>query len=214
MRIRYTARVALVIFAGAGLYTGLVMRLGLRIVGVPFIRQAWLLDNPGLWQLGWWLWLASLFCWMLLLIMLAWHFLPAHRVSAMIQTGLMILAAGLTISGIMAWMAVLPVAVQQENAATFMALLDALALGLIGAGLFMGGATTSWIALDLWRANSLSRRWLVLFIAAGLCAMPSPFLLPNNAYVFIAGLALWWIGCAWLAVQPRLPNPFVEWPDA
>ena len=202
------------IFVVAGLYTALIMRIGLRIVGVPFIRQAWLLENPSLWQIGWWIWLLAIFCWMVLLIMLAWHLLPAHRVSAMIQSGLMLIAAVLTISGIIVWMVVLPVAIQMENAATYMALLDALALGLIGAGLMMGGIVTAWIALDLWRGGLLSRRWLALFIAAGLCAMPSPFLLPNNPYVFIAGLALWWIGCAWLATRPRMPSPFAEWVDA
>lgn len=212
MKLLFAARFSGLAFLVAGLYTLFVMRPGLRLVNGFDLRQAWVLDRALLWQLGWWLWLVAIFSWMVVLIVLHWSYLPAHRVEGMLQSGLMLIGAVLSIAGILVWMAALPaVFVQSDTVATLTPLVDALALGLLGAGLMMAGLATAWVALDLLRQKVLSRGWLFFLFVAGLCALPSPILLPNPSPLFVA-LACWIIWCGWLATRSHLPSPFVEWP--
>ncbi len=216
MNTLYAARFTLVIFLGAAVYTWLQMRPGLAAVGMEAERQAWLALHSGLWSLGWWLWLAAIFSWMWLLVALAWSYLPAHRLAAMLQSGLMVIAAVLAIAGVTVWMAVLPAAGQLGGAAvgageTLAPLVDLLAMSLVSAGCFMGGLVTSWIAWDLIRQKALTRFWLWLLVLAGLALAPAPFL-ALHPYPLAAALGFWLVSNLWLATRQRLPSPFSEWP--
>lgn len=213
MQLPFAARFAVGAILTATIYTLLVMRAGVRITGVLAPRQFWILDHPLQWQLGWWLWLVTIFSWMVLLVALSWHYLPAHRMAGMLQSGLMVIAAVLLIAGVTVWMGMLPATLTEfAEAALLTPLVDALALGLLGAGLMMGGAVTTWLVVDLMRRSVLPRAWLAPLALAGLCLLPSPFLLPNP-YLLLAAALCWLIGCGWLATRPRLPSPFVEWPE-
>jgi hypothetical protein len=214
MKLLFAARFSGLAFVVAGLYTFFLMGPGLRLASGVDLRQAWVLDNVRLWHLGWWLWLIAIFSWMVVLIGLHWSYLPAHRVEGMLQSGLMVIGAVLSIAGILVWMAVLPVIFAQGDPAEILTpLADALALGLLSAGLMMSGGATAWIALDLLRQKVLSRGWLVFPLVAGLSAFASPLLVPSPYHLFVA-LACWVAWCGWLATRPRLPSPFVEWPVA
>ena len=83
----------------------------------------------------------------------------------------------------------LSAAMMQTTATTLAPLVDALALGLIGGSALIGGAVTAWIGWDLYAHKALSRTWLC--IGAGLCALPTPLLLPFPYLLLLAALA-WW----------------------
>ncbi len=89
------------------------------------------------------------------------------------------------------WMAMLSAAMMQTTATTLAPLVDALARGLIGGSALIGGAVTAWIGWDLYAHKALSRTWLWLCIGAGLCALPTPLLLPFPYLLLLAALA-WW----------------------
>lgn len=211
MKVPYAARFTALIFVITVALTLLLLRPGLRVAGVQFPRQGWLLENPLLWQVGGWLWLVTIFGWMWLLTALAWSYLPAHRVAAMLQSGLTLIGAILAIAGVITWMSALPAAVAQPTAGPFISLVDGLALGLLGGGAFMVGIVTTWIGLELWQQRVLARPWVMLGILAGLFTIPSPFLLPWFYHLLPAALC-WSLWCLYLAVLPRLPSPFAEWP--
>ncbi len=192
---------------------------GLYLVNELSLRQSWMLDHALQWTLGCWLWLLSLFSWMVLLITLMWSYLPAHRVSGMLQSGLMIIAAVLAIAGITVWMNVLPAAFAQATSlqadlATGPApIVDALALALLGSGCLMGGATTAWIAYDLIRQRHLSVTWLLLPLTSGFCLIFASFF-QFNLYLLLTSLLCWLTWCIWLSIQRDLPSPFPTWPEA
>lgn len=211
MKIQSAARYNALLWPSVLFYTMINMLPGLRLTGVHFPRQGWIVDHVFFWTWGWWLWLLAIFGWMWLLIALAWTYLPAHRIASMLQSGLMLIAAVLAMSGVIVWMGVLPPAMAQTTATTLAPLVDALALGLIGGGAFMGGAVTAWIGLDLYQQAVLPRSWLCLCILAGLSALPAPFLLPFPYLLLVAAIC-WWLWSLYLAFQPRLPTPFAEWP--
>ena len=216
MNVPNAARFTTVAFLGAALYTWLQMRPGLDVAGVFVERQSWLLIHSGVWRLGWWLWLLAIFSWMWLLVALAWSYLPAHRMAAMLQSGLMIIAAVLAIAGVTVWMAVLPPALQMGDAAAgtgemLAPLVDMLALSLLNAGCFMGGLVTSWIAWDLSRQQVLHRFGLWLLVLGGLLLAPAPFL-ALHPYPLTAALCCWLLCTLWLSTRGRLPSPFSEWP--
>jgi len=197
------------LFAGlshlaALLVTWLILRPGLAPNAAWAGRQVWLMGHSRGWQLGWWLWLLALFAWMVLLVALLWAYLPMHRLSSMLQSGLVIIAAVLGIAGIVVWMNGLPLASRQALDPALVALLDSLALGLLASALLMGGAVTAWLALDLWWLDKLPLGWLWPGIAAGLLAVPSPFLFPWPGLLLAASLSflLW---CALLIVQRDWP---------
>lgn len=211
MKVAYAARFTALIFFVTCCITLLYLRPGLRVVGVQFPRQGWLLENPILWQIGGWLWLLTIFGWMWLLSALAWSYLPAHRLAAMLQSGLMLIGATLAIAGVITWMSVLPVAVAQGEASAYISLVDSLALGLLGGGGLMTGIVTLWLGLDLWRQRVLARPWVACCILAGLWTIPSPLLFPLFYHLLPAAL-FWWLWTLYLAFRPRLPSPFAEWP--
>lgn len=184
---------------------------GLRMVGVQFIRQGWLLENPMAWM-AWWFWLLAIFGWMWLLIALAWTYLPAHRIASVLQSGLMLIGAVLLISGVIMWMGVLPVMATQADAAAWMLLIDVIALNLLGGGCLMGGIVTTWIGVELFQIGKFSRGWTLLCIVAGLSILPSPLLLPSFIpYHLMVAVGAWWLWSIYLALQPQLPSPFPEY---
>jgi hypothetical protein len=210
MKIQVAATLSAIACLSASLYTFLVMRPGVRILGVQIQRYFWVSESSGAWALGWWLWLISIFCWMLLMVTLAWSYIPAHRVPSMLQSGLMIIAATLGIGGIVVWMNALPLAAALENAHAIAPLVDAVSLGLMGSGLFMGGIVTAWMGFDLWRLNILPFRWVLPMMVAGLSALPSPFLFPQATHL-IVGLTIWLGWCVFLATRHQFPLSFKEW---
>jgi hypothetical protein len=209
MKTPIAARFSMVILIAGLLYALTFMGPGLRIVGVSFPRQAWLAENPALWSLGLWLWLAAFFCWMWVIVSLMWAYLPAHRISSMLQSGLLIISATLAISGVVVWMAALPVVLPLQSVNELLPVVDALALGLLGAGALMGGIVTSWVAVDLIRYSPLNRVWVAMAVAAGGLAMPSPFLLPFPWHLVAAALC-WLIWVAYLSRMRRLPSAYPE----
>ena len=184
--------------------------MGYRIVGVTLPRQVWLVEHPTLWAAGNWLWMLAIFSWMLVLVALMWSYSPAHRISSMLQSGLLIIAAVLLIAGVVVWMNVLPYGAGQPNAVDLIPLIDSLALGLFGAGLFMAGVVTSWIGIDLIRLKALSREWALPAVFAGACLLPAPFLLPRFTLI-AAGLLLWLAWCLVLGTRKSMPSAYAEW---
>jgi hypothetical protein len=108
------------------------------------------------------------------------------------------------------WMNLAPLIAARPTAPDLLPLADALALSLVGAGCFMGGIVTAWIAFDLARLGALSTAWLAPGIIAGLSVAPSPFVLPRLGLLLI-GLLVWLGWCAFLATRPKMPNAFTEW---
>ena len=221
MKLRYAAVFAAVAFAAAGAYTALLLRpaLDLNRAQPVLLRGEWMLNNQATWTIGGWLWLLAIFSWMVLLVTLMWAYSPAHRVPTLLQSGLIIIGALLGISGVVAWMGLLPVALGDFDALSVEALagrgdllrlVDGLALGLIGAGLFMGGAVTAWLCIDLAQLDLLPWGWVAPGIAAGVLAVPAPFVLPSPWLPALACLSL----LAWsflLATSSEMPSAFPEW---
>lgn len=212
MKLQYAAGFTGIVFTIAALYTITLLRPGLALSSVTLNRQAWLDSSSLIWVGGWWLWLVAIFSWMLLLVTFMWSYSPAHRIATMLQSGLVIIAAVLAICGVIAWMRALPVVLADAitNPAEMAALVDALALGLLGGGLFMGGVVTAWIGFDLLRLKKLTWPWLAPGIASGLCAIPSPFVLPQPV-LLIVGLLCWIGWSAFLATRSDPPRAYTEW---
>jgi len=210
MKISYAALFSGLAFLAAALFAAFVARSGWRITGVQLPRQAWLLDNSPMWELGLWLWLVAIFSWMLLLITFMWRYTPAHRVSTMLQSGLMLIAATLAIAGIVIWMGALPRVAAHDDIRATMVLVDGLALSLLGAGCFMGGLVTAWIGIDLVALQKLTWSWTLPGVAAGLLAIPAPFVLPTPHLLIASGLS-WLLWCIFLSTRRDEPKPFAEW---
>lgn len=182
---------------------------GLHISTVLLQRKAWLLEQPALWQIHWWLWLLAIFGWMYLLVTFVWRYTPAHRISTMLQVGLMNIAALLSIIGALIWMNILPLVVSLEGSSNWVELIDAMALTLLGSGAFMGGVVTLWITLDLFTLKKLTLSWLWPGILTGLALIPSPFLLPFPFHLVFAAM-LWILWCLLLIVRGPEPKPYPE----
>lgn len=211
MKVPYSARFTTASFLSAALYTWWQLLPGLPSEGTLAARAEWLLHHGWQWQLGWWLWLVAVFSWMVLLVVLTWSYLPAHRVAGMLQAGLMVIAAVLVISGVTVWMAVLPAALAPANLTpSNVALVDGLGTSLLNAGCLMGGTVTAWLALDLFRKNLLVRPWLGFSILAGLVLVPLVFL-PLQPVLLMISLGCWMVWCLWLSTRQSLPRPFTEW---
>jgi hypothetical protein len=191
------------------LYSLLIMRPGLRIVGVSFPRQAWILENSLLWSAGLWLWLVCIAGWMWVLVSLMWAYLPAHRIASMLQSGLVVIGATLAIAGVVVWMAALPAALRLPSVNELLMLVDGLALGLLGAGALMTGLATGWVAIDLMRFSPLRRIWVAAVALTGVLMIPSPFLLPFPWHLLAAAVC-WLAWTLYLSGLRRLPSTFPE----
>lgn len=209
MKIRYAAALSGLSLLIAGLFTLMLTSDGMRMAGDVPTGLTWIDENAALWSLGIWLWLLAVFGWMALLITLAWSYLPGFRVSSMLQSGLMIIAAVLAIVALVTWMVVAPTAVSLGQVEAVTALVHPFIMGMFGAAFFMGGAVSVWIAVDLAQIETLSYAWVSPAMIAGALALPSPFLLPMPWLLVIAGSV--WVGwCAFLFTRSELPNAFAE----
>ena len=206
MKIIVAARFAGIVFVLAGLVTLLGLGPGLDPLAE---RAVWFANHGGLWALGGWLWLLAIFAWMVLLVSFLWSYSPAHRIATMLQSGLMLIAATLTIAGVLVWMNLLPSVI--ESGRELVAFVDGLAMTLCGAGLFMGGIVTAWIGMDLRRMDKLPDGWVLPGILAGLLLIPTPFLLPRMTITLWLALAVFVAWCAVLAFQRKQPAAFPEW---
>lgn len=209
MNLQHAARLNALLWPITFCFTLFYMRPGLRIAGVHFPRQGWVVEHPLLWSGGGWLWLVTILAWLWILGGLAWRSLPHWRFATIVQMGLLLIATMLTLSGVIVWMAMLPPAMRQPTAPTLAPLVDALALGLIGVGAGVGGAVAGWIGVELDPQRGLPRGWRWLYIVGGLCALPTPFLLPFPYLLLVAALC-WWIGALVLTVWPRQPKALGE----
>ena len=210
MRIIFAARLSGVIFLISTLFTLILTRTGFRMMGVALPRQVWLTENSALWAAGWWLWLLAIFSWMLLLITLMWSYLPSHRLNSMVQSGLILIGAILSMAGVVIWMNVLPATARLNPDPALISLVDGLALSLLGAGLSMAGVATVWLLVDLGRLKILNRSLLIPGILSGCFLLPTPWLLPRVENLAIS-LLLWLFWCGWLATQSSFPKAFSEW---
>ncbi len=209
MKTPVAARFSAALTVVAALYALAIMRPGLRLVGVAFPRQAWIMENPMLWSLGLWVWMALIFCWMWVLVSLLWAYLPAHRISTMLQSGVLIIGATLAIAGTVTWMAALPPVLPLQNVNDLLPLVDGFALGLLGAGAFMGGVVTTWIGVDLLRLSPIKPVWCALCAAAGVLIIPTPVLLPFPWHLLAAALC-WLAWSLFLGLRRRLPSAYPE----
>jgi len=205
MRLTPLARFAALILLAVLLYGWLLLRVPLAVESDWAVRLAWLGQNGPVWMIGGWLALAGIFGWMAFLVALMHIYSPAMRVATMLQSGLMLLSAGLLIAGVTVWMALLPSAASGEWAA----FIDRLALVFLGGGLSMAGATTAWITLDLGLLRRLPWPWLLPGTIAAALWIPSSFVLPAAlpALIGLALLALW---TGFWATRPTLPPVYQE----
>lgn len=208
MKLIRAARFAGIALLIASLYTFFLLRPGLAMGREWPLRQEWLSANGAYWRLGGWLWLLSIFAWMVLLVSLVYTYTPVHRITTMLQNGLLLIAAVLLILGVIVWMSVLPDAANGDWAS----FVDGLALTLLGAGLFMGGAVTAWMAADLATMGEMPWLWASPGIGAGLLALPSPFLLPQPL-LLVVGLVSFLGWCLFLGSRRKIPRPFPEMPS-
>ena len=203
MNTPVAARFSAVITVVTVLYVLLIMRPGLRLVGVSFPRQAWIIENPMLWLLGLWLWIALILCWMWVLLSLMGAYLPAHHVGTMLRSGLLSIGATLMVAGTVTWMAALPAVLPLRSVNELLPLVDGLALGLFGAGTFIGGIATTWIGIDVIRHRPMRIMPYALGVAAGAAVIPTSFLLPFPWHLLAAALC-WFIWCIFLGLyHPR-----------
>jgi hypothetical protein len=202
MQSNIVSRLSAATLTAAVLYSLFVMRPGLRIVGVSFPRQAWILEHPFLWSLGLWLWLAVIVGWVGVLISLLGAYAPLHRISTMLQCTLLLIAAALAIAGLAVWMTALPATLRLPSVNELLTLVDGLALGLLGVGALLGGVATSWAALALMRFSPLQKRWVTMAALAGALMAPSPFLLPFPWHLLAAAIC-WWAWTLYLGAPRR-----------
>ena len=200
------ARFAGVVLLATYAYTRLYLGPGLDTTLAWSQRQEWLATHGLAWSLGGWLWMLAVFAWMLFLIALMHEYTPMHRVATNLQSGLVLISAILLLIGILAWGNVLPRMATPETAG----LVDALALTLLAGGLFMAGGVTAWIGVDLSCLEKLPPAWVGPGVLAGLCALPTPFLLPRTALLHVGFVSLlaWY---AFLGSRRRLPSAFPEY---
>lgn len=205
MKLIPLARFAVSILLVVLLYGLLLLRVPLALESSWDVRLAWLGENGLVWMLGGWLALAGVFGWMAFTVGLMHIYTPAMRVATMLQSGLMLLSAGLLIAGVTVWMGLLPTAADGE----WVAFIDRLSLAFLGGGLAMAGATTAWITIDLALLKKLPWPWLLPGTIAGILWIPSPFLLPTALppLIGLAFLALW---TGFWATRRTLPPVYQE----
>lgn len=210
MKIINAARLSGILFLIAGLLSLFIPPPGLNFTVPVQARQELMLYSGTFWTVIWWFWLAAIFSWMLVLVAFMWSYLPAHRISTMLQMGLMIMGATLTMAGVVVWMKILPFALAQENAASLAPLVDMFALAFLVAGIFMGGVVTAWIAYTLSREKVIPTWWVAPGLIAGLLITPTPFIMPQ-IYPLVGGWAAWLVWCVFLGARREMPNAFSEW---
>ena len=217
MKVIRAARFAAAAALAAGLYTLLAIR-PIYLQSVQELPQNQLAEENLLqWGLGGWLWLLAILAWMIFLAALMHSYSPVHRISSILQTGLLAISATLLILAVLVGMNRFELA-QIGNGgneltaslAMWRALFDQFALTILGAGLAMGGGLTAWLCVDLVLLGKLPRRWMAPGAVAGILALPSPLLLPESRPLMIA-LAAYCIWCLVLAIRTSLPAAYPDY---
>ena len=217
MKVIRAARFAAAAALAAGLYSLLAMR-PIYLQSVQELPQNQLAEENLLqWGLGGWLWLLAILAWMIFLAALMHSYSPVHRISSILQTGLLAISATLLILGVLVGMNRFELS-QIGNGgneltaslAMWRALFDQFALTILGAGLAMGGGLTAWLCVDLVLLGKLPRRWMAPGGVAGILALPSPLLLPESRPLMIA-LAAYCLWCLVLAIRTSLPAAYPDY---
>ena len=104
MKLIRAARFAGTTALAAAIYTFLVLR-PIYLRSDLALPQFELVEGTLVqWGLGGWLWLLATFAWMIFLAALMHNYSPVHRISSIIQSGLLIIAATLLIVGVLVGM--------------------------------------------------------------------------------------------------------------
>ena len=215
MKLIRAARLAGIAALAAAIYSLLVLRpIYLKSVQV---HEASRLAEDSLWQwrLGGWLWLLAIFTWMILLVALKHYYSPVHRISSMLQSGLVVVASTLLIISVLGGMNLFgltrilggghPVA----RLDIYLNLVEHFALTFLGAGLLMGGGVMTWICIDLVILDKLPTSWMVPGAVAGVLSLLSPFVLPVLMHLLVAVLAY----CAWCSILGLRVSLPAAYPD-
>ena len=167
------------------------------------------------WEMGGWLWLLTIFSWMILLAAMKHYYSPVHRISTSTQSGLTVISATLLIVGVLVGMnrlglkGILEGDGPVESIAAVGEFVDYIALTILAAGLLMGGGVTTWICVDMVILNKLPFSWMVPGAIAGVLSFLSPILLPEIRQLLVALLAY----CAWclvLGMRNTLPAAYPD----
>lgn len=215
MKLIRAARLAGIAALAAGIYSLLVLRpFYLKSVQAHEASQL-ALDSIWQWRLGGWLWLLAIFAWMILLVALMHYYSPVHRISSMLQSGLVVVAATLLIISVLTGMNLFgltrilsdghPVA----RLEIYQNLVEQFAMTFLGAGLLMGGGVTTWICIDLVILDKLPTSWMVPGAVAGVLSLLSPFVLPVLMHLLVANLA-YFVWCSILGLRVSLPAAYPD----
>lgn len=214
MKLINAARFAGITFLVAGIYSTTVMQpiYSLMIEGQQ--QHGWLAEVLPRWTIGGWLVLLSILAWMTLLVTTMYSYSPVHRVSTMMQSGLIVIAAVLLILGILIGLTRIEgLAVGRvgpnplATTANGVAYLDDNAMAVLRAGLLMGGAVSAWIGIDLALMGKLPPLWLAPAIIAGVALVPAPFL-GLSAWQLLIALAGFLVYCLVLGARRTLPESY------
>ena len=104
MKLIRAARFAGIAALAAGIYTIFVLQpIQMQLIDGSQ-QQIWLEGVLPRWTLGGWIWLLAIGAWMTLLVTFMYSYSPVHRVSTMMQSGLIIISAVLLVLGVLVGM--------------------------------------------------------------------------------------------------------------
>ncbi len=217
MKVIRAARFAGVTALAAGIYMLLVFR-PVYLRSVEELQQEQIAKESLLqWGLGGWLWLLAILAWMIFLAALMHSYSPVHRISSIIQSGLLAVSATLLILGILVSMNRFGLAEignggtdPTATLAIWRALIDQFGMTILEAGLAMGGGLTAWICVDLAILGKLPGKWMASGAVAGILALPSPLLLPESIPLMFA-FAAYCFWCLLLAIRTSLPAAYPDY---
>lgn len=215
MKLIRAARFSGITALVSGIYTLLLLR-PIYLQSVQLSQQQSLAEESlVLWGLGGWLWLLTIFAWMVLLTAMVHTYSPVHRISTILQSGLLLIAAALLIVGVLAGMnrfGLVAIENGDQSVATLailQAFVDKIALTILEAGLLMGGGVTAWICIDLVVLNKLPTNWMAPGAAAGVLSLLSPLLLPESWHL-VAALIAYCVWCLVLGLKGSVPAAYPD----
>ena len=156
MRLIRAARFAGAAALVAGIYSLLVLRpVYFQSFQTPHLQAAAEVITTGSGKWEGWLWLLTIFSWMILLAAMKHYYTPVHRISTSIQSGLTVISA--TLSDCRCTGRNEPPRAEgypgrqwscRDSTAAVGEFVDYIALTILAAGLLMGGGVTTWICFD------------------------------------------------------------------
>ena len=214
MKLIRAARFAGIAALAAGIYTIFVLQpIQMQLIDGSQ-QQIWLEGVLPRWTLGGWIWLLAIGAWMTLLVTFMYSYSPVHRVSTMMQSGLIIISAVLLVLGVLVGINRLEMTSIGDSVylsgapiAFWQASVGQIALSLLRAGLLMGGGVTAWMSIDLALLGKLPPLWMVPGVVAGAVVVPAPFLELSNWQLLIA-LAAFCSWCLILGARRSLPESY------